>query len=143
MHTRGRHSMEDLMIKDGGLAADIRPDVPYDLNDAEAVEWRRIINSMPADHFIPANYHILILLCQDIIEARRVTKLIQSYCHSKNTVDVKVYLELLKQKDALVNSISKLSTKCRITQQSTKNPSAVVLKRGAARQVEMPGDDTW
>lgn len=143
MRTRGRHSMEDLLIKDGGLAADTRPDVPYDLDDDAAIEWRRVINSMPPDHFIPANYHMLILLCQEIVEARRISRLIASYCQRKSTVDVKVYLELLKQKDVIIASISKLSTKCRLTQQSTKNTIAVNLKRGAAQQVDMSGDDSW
>lgn len=138
-----RRSVADLMIEETGLSADTRPDAPYDLNEEAGEEWRRIINSMPQDHFIPANHHVLIMLCQEIVEARRISRLIQSYCHSKNTIDVKVYIELMKQRSVVFTSIAKLSTKCRLTQQSTKNTSAVVLKRGHAQQVEMPEDGAW
>jgi len=52
MAQRGRVSMAALMVKDGLVAATPRPDAPYNLGDEEAEEWRAIVNSMPADHFI-------------------------------------------------------------------------------------------
>src|SRR3982751_2827104 len=117
-----RTSVDNLMIKESGLLAEVtRPDVPYDLDDEAAEEWRRIVNCMPANHFIPANYHMLGLLCQHLVESRRIAVLIRSYCNRKDRVDVKVYLDLVKQKAAEDNIIMKLSTKARITHQSTFN----------------------
>lgn len=136
--------MEDLLIKDVGLAASLtRPEPPYELDDEEAIEWRRIVNSMPADHFIPANYHVLIELCQHIVESRRATELIRSYCKKKDRADVKIYLELRKAKEDETNIVKKLSSSCRITQQSTHNPTAVNLKRVAARMVDMSEEESW
>lgn len=136
--------MEELLIKDVGLAASItRPDPPYELTDEEAMEWRRIVNSMPADHFIPANYHVLISLCQHIVEERRAHALIKAYCKSKARADVKIYLDLRKAKEAETIIVRKLSTSCRLTHQSTHNPVAVKLKRIAARTVDMSEEESW
>lgn len=140
-----RTSMEELMIKDGGLAASLtRADVPYDLDDDAAVEWRRIINSMPADHFIPANHHMLIMLCRHLVEARRISGIIRSYCKSKDRRDVKVYLALVKQQTVEHMMIAKLSRSMRITHQSTYNKTAVNLRKIATQSIDMPQDDvSW
>jgi|SRR6266702_610645 len=136
--------MEDLLIKDVGLAAGLtRPEPPYDLDDEEAIEWRRIVNSMPADHFIPANHHILISLCQHIVEERRAHGLMKAYCRKKDRADVHIYLELRKAKEAESAIVRKLSTSCRITHQSTHNKTAVDLKRASARMVDMSEEESW
>lgn len=144
MSKRGRKSLEELMLKDGGLAAELeRPDAPYDLDDEATVEWYRIVNSMPADHFIPANFHMLALLCQHIVEARRISRLIASYCKRKDRVDVAVYLDLCKQKALESAQILKFSRSCRITQQSTYKPQGVKLSRLASQQVIMDEEQQW
>lgn len=144
MRTRGRVSVEDMLVEESGLVAAItRADVPYDLDDEAAIEWRRIVNSMPADHFIPANYHMLGLLCQHIVESRRISVLIRSYCKRQDRLDVKVYLDLVKQKESEDITIMKLSRAMRITQQSTLNKTAVNLKRVAAQTIDMPTDSKW
>lgn len=136
--------MEDLLIKDVGLAAGLtRPEPPDDLDDEEAIEWRRIVNSMPADHFIPANYHMLVILCQHYVEYRRVQGLIRAYCRKKDRADVKIYLDLLKAKESESNIIKKFSSSCRITQQSTHNSTAVNLRRVAARSVDVSEEESW
>jgi hypothetical protein len=57
MAKRGRVSIDALMVQAQGLEANLpRPDAPYDVTDEEAEVWRTVVNSMPADHFIPANY---------------------------------------------------------------------------------------
>jgi len=138
-----RTSIEELILKDGGLAAEPqRPDVPYDLDDEAAVEWRRIVNCMPASHFIPANYHMLGLLCRHIVEARRVSRLIRNYCNRKDPGNVKIYLDLCRQQTIESTSIQKYSRSCRITHQSTLNKTAVNLKRIAAQTIDLP-DEQW
>lgn len=139
-----RASMENLLMRDGGLAANMqRPDAPYELDEEETTEWYRVVNSMPHDHFIPANYHLLVSLCEHIVEKRRLSRLIKSYCIRKDRVDVAIYLDMCKQREAESMMVLKYSRSCRLTQQSTKNKTAVVLKRDAARQIDMSGDETW
>ena len=38
-----------------------------------------VVDSMPADHFTPANYHLLTRLCRHVVEARRIAQLIKAY----------------------------------------------------------------
>ena len=40
----GRVSMDALMLRDTGLAAELpRPDAPYELDDEESVVWRDVV----------------------------------------------------------------------------------------------------
>lgn len=146
MTKRGRKSLDELMMKDAGLAADLeRPDAPYDLDEEATVEWYRISNSMPSDHFIPANYHMLSLLCEHIVEARRLSSLIKSYCKRRDRADVHIYLDMLKQKAVEDQMVLKFSRSCRITHQSTFKAKVVKLGRIAAAQVDLSadGDEVW
>ena len=71
-----RKSMDDLILQQGGLAAmPQRPEAPHELGDEAAAEWRKIVKCMPPQHFIRANYPILVQLCRHIIEARKVAQL--------------------------------------------------------------------
>jgi phage terminase small subunit len=144
MKKGGRTSLEEMMLKESNLAAEPqRADAPYDLDDEAAIEWRRIVNCMPANHFIPANYHMLTLLCQHIVESRRQGRLIRNYCNIKDREAVKVYLEIVKQKTVTDTMIHKLSRSMRITQQSTFNPIAVKLKRVAEQQTPPDDEDEY
>jgi hypothetical protein len=66
--------------------------------DARALAevWRTVVDSMPADHFIPANYHFLTQLCRHVVEARRIAQLIKAYRKKKTDFNIRVYGELLK-----------------------------------------------
>jgi hypothetical protein len=126
-----RTSIDELMITESGLAAAIpRPDAPYDLDEREVDVWRAIVNSMPADHFIPANYHVLTQLCRHVVEARWNAHNIKTY-RKRKTADFnyKVYGELQKAQIAESQIIARLSTTLRLTQQSTFSQKAVRLHR--------------
>jgi hypothetical protein len=61
----------------GGLTADDRhPEPPLDLDEESSIEWRRIVDSMAPNHFIPANYHMLAVLCHHIVDEARLARLI-------------------------------------------------------------------
>ena len=66
--------------------------------DARALAevWRTVVDSMPADHFIPANYHLLTQLCRHVVEARRIAQLIKAYRKKKTDFNIRVYGELLE-----------------------------------------------
>jgi hypothetical protein len=38
-----------------------------------------MVEAMPADHFIPANYHLLVQYCRHVVEARRIEQMIKEY----------------------------------------------------------------
>jgi hypothetical protein len=69
-----------------------RPDAPYDVTDEEAEVWRTVVDSMPADHFIPANYHLLTQLCRHVVEARRIAQLIKAIARRKQ-ISTSGYME--------------------------------------------------
>src|SRR6185369_13619761 len=97
MAQRGRKSIETLMVLQGGLAATpLHPDAPYDIADEEAEEWRAIVQVMPPDHFIRANFPVLTQLCRHIVAARRVAQMIKAYSKKRN-FNYRDYAELLKQ----------------------------------------------
>src|SRR4051812_46196976 len=113
MAQRGRKSMESLMVLQGGLAPmPLRPDAPYDLTDEEAGEWRAIVQVMPPDHFIRANFPILSQLCRHIIAARQVAQMIKTYLKRKE-FNYRDYAELLKQQSAESLAIMRLSRSLR------------------------------
>lgn len=121
MGKRGPISMDALMLTETGLTAVTpRPDAPYDLDDRESEVWRSIIDSTPADHFIPANYHLLTQLCRHVVEARRTAATIKAYRKRKD-FNYKVYGDLLKQQQAETQTITRLLRSMRLTQQSTLN----------------------
>jgi hypothetical protein len=59
--------------------------------DARALAevWRTFVDSMPADHFIPANYHLLTQLCRHVVEARRIAQLIKAYRKKKTDFNIR------------------------------------------------------
>jgi hypothetical protein len=122
MAKRGRVSMESLMISDHGLAAErARPDAPYDLDDEEAAVWRDVVDSMPADHFIPANYHILTLYCRHVVEDKRLAQITKDYRKKRKDFNYKIYAELQKAALSQTLMIQRLSRSMRLTQQSNFN----------------------
>ena len=127
MAKRGRVSIEELMTPRNPLETIQRPDAPYELGDAEADEWRIIVNSMPADHFMPANYGLLMQLCRHKVAAKTVDQLIVA-CRKRKKLDVGEYAALLKIQRAESETINRLLRSMRLTQQSvmraetTKHP---------------------
>ena len=46
-----------------------RPDVPYDLNEAEGAVWHAVVDTMPADYFTPAQIPMLKIMCQMSVDS--------------------------------------------------------------------------
>ena len=86
MGTRGRTSMAALMVPNNTTEIVHRPDAPDDLTDEQAEEWRAIVNTMPADHFMRGNYALLTQYCRHVIAARRTAQLIEQVAKQKNFI---------------------------------------------------------
>jgi hypothetical protein len=68
MGVRGRPSLESLTVPHNPTEIVQRPDAPYDLTGEESEEWRAIVQTMPADHFMRGNYPLLAQLCRHIVQ---------------------------------------------------------------------------
>jgi hypothetical protein len=88
-----RWNARQLLKKDKVAALDKRKAE----RDARALAevWRTVVDSMPADHFIPAN-HLLTQPCRHVVEARRIAQLIKAYRKKKTDFNIRLYGELLK-----------------------------------------------
>jgi len=100
-------------------------------------EWRAIVQSMPADHFIRANFPVLSQLCRHIVVAGQIAQMLKNDMQSKN-FNYRDYAKLLRQQTAESLSIMRLSRSLRLTQQSTFNSKMRLPKGGAT--IDNPWD---
>lgn len=136
MGTRGRTSADALSVIQTGVEVVPRADAPYELTDEEADIWRAVVNTMPADWFMPANHPNLVQYCRHIVAARQVAQLIQQELKQK-TLNVENFMEFLKRQKEETAAINALSRSMRLTQQSVMR--AETAKH--PKQVGKPWDD--
>jgi hypothetical protein len=129
--------MADLMTPKNALESIERPDAPYELGDAEADEWRVVVNSMPADHFMPANYGLLIQYCRHKVASITIDQLIQA-CRKRKKFDLGEYDRLLKMQQAETASINRLLRSMRLTQQSVMRAETTKHPKGGSKMLEAP-----
>jgi hypothetical protein len=133
MGTRGRESLASLMVPDNPTEIIQRPDAPYDLSDEQSDEWRAIVSTMPATHFMRGNYALLSQYCRHVIAARRVAQLITQVL-KPGEFDRKEFGALLQLQAGESAAITRLSRSMRLTQQSvmraetTKHPKGQMKK---------------
>jgi hypothetical protein len=105
---------------DGSTAVIPRPDAPYDLTDEESDEWRAIVNSMPAEHFVRSHYPMLTQLCRHKVQSDRVVQLVEACVKSRKgkTFNNRDYKDLCVQQAVETSAIIRLCRSMRLTQQS-------------------------
>lgn len=129
MKQPGRKSAASLALADrvmGAMETIQRPDVPYDLDDEEATEWRAVVDRMPATWFGRETHALLTQYCRHTVRARRIAQLIraaenppkQKRGEDAPEFDVAAYNTLLIMQDRESRAIATLSMKMRIAQQS-------------------------
>lgn len=106
-----------------------RPDAPYDLTDEQAIEWRAIVNRMPADWFPRETHGLLAQYCRHVVAARRTAQLVER-CEQAENLDVDQYDKLLKIQEREGRAISSLATRMRLTQQTTLDKTKKKGKAG-------------
>jgi phage terminase small subunit len=79
MGARGRRSSAELTLLQRAEEVLVvrRPDPPDHLSDEAALEWREVVNSLPADHFSRATHPILEAYCRHAVATRRIDQLIR------------------------------------------------------------------
>lgn len=113
-----------------------RPDAPYNLTDAEADHWRRIVEAESADHFPASTHQDLAQLCRHIVNSDRVAMLIEQFCESESS-ELDDYDKLLKMQERETRAILSASTRLRISNQARYDKSK---KRTAATKKPWQND---
>lgn len=117
MDQRGRKSSASLAVV-RGLGAVDRPEPPAELTDEQAAEWREIVGRLPAEWFPRETWGLLSQYCRHVVASRRVAALIADMEGSEH-FDIEQYDRLLKMQEREGRALSALSTRMRISQQST------------------------
>lgn len=138
MGSRGRKSVEAMMLMEGGLVAIPPPDAPYDLTDEQAEEWRKIVNCMPPGYFIPAHFPVFAQLCRHIDASHKVANLLRSFSQrskKRESLNLRIYID-----ESL--SIARLSLALRLTHQATLDQKVRLPKnRGGPKPWDREEDD--
>jgi hypothetical protein len=94
-----------------------RPEPPYTLTNAEADVWRMVTNAMPADHFSPSHFPLLVQLCRHVVSSDRVKLLIEQFCEKKQ-IDCAGLQTLLSMQTSESSSIVRLMRSLRLSPQA-------------------------
>ena len=112
-----------------------RPEPPHYLGQTAANEWRAIVDSMPADWFPRETHALLAQLCRIIDRCKAVSAALdktQRYGLSPEHITPK-FEQLLALEMRLSDSIARLSTKLRLTQQSSTQYDKQRSRKGEAK----------
>jgi hypothetical protein len=106
------------------ISVPLSSNAPYELDDEETIAWRDVVEAMPADHFIPANYHLLTQYCRHVVEARRMEQIIKEYRDLRKTkagraeFNFSTFFALQEAKLSQSRMVFTLSRAMRLTQQA-------------------------
>ncbi len=129
MGKRGRKSAAELAIAPL-ITIEPRPVAPSDLVDEEAAEWEKIVSRMPAIWFTKETHPLLVQLCRHIIASRRLAQLIHQAAHGDEDFQVEYYMRLLRALACQTGVIASVSTKLRITPQSSYTAKTAGTAKG-------------
>jgi hypothetical protein len=124
---RGRVSAAALTVVGGvsGVRLTQRPVPPDELSEAEANEWRQIVDRLPADWFGRETIPMLVQYVRHIVRVQKLNGTIKSMEARQGEEDFnyRLYMALLRAETNQSRIISTLATKMRISQQSTYDKS--------------------
>ena len=132
MKQRGRKSAGELAVVAPPERHE-RPEPPVELTPEQADVWNSVTAPREADWFSEDVHPVLIQYCRHTVEARRIAQLIDQEC-AKGEMDLKVYLDLLKQQNRETASLTSAATKMRITQQSSRTEREAAKKTRTVRR---------
>jgi hypothetical protein len=95
-----------------------RPDAPYELSDAEAEIWQRIVADLPADWFTPKNMDLLVQNCRHVASSNRIARMMEDMIKVPGPICLKQYDALAAMQERETRCITSLMTKMRTSQQS-------------------------
>ena len=98
------------------------------------------MKSMSADHFIPANYHLLIQYCRHVVEARRIEQFKKDYRKLKTGFSLKTYAELQEVALSQTKMIHILSRAMRSRNKRTSVRTGVSRNRNRPERLKISGE---
>lgn|SRR5262245_526958 len=121
MGSRGRTSAAALsVIGPNGIQSIRRPEPPKELNPRAAQEWRDIVNRMPPDWFPRETHPMLSQLCRLVVRSNQISRMIEAIDDlDGENFNARQFRLLLVAEQRVSEAISRLSTKMRISQQSS------------------------
>jgi hypothetical protein len=138
MGKRGRKSAAELAIAPL-IEIEPRPVAPSELTDEESEIWEGIVARMPAAWFTKETHPLLVQLCRHIIAARRLAQLYHRATHGDEDFEVLYYIKLVRALVGQTAIIASISTKMRLTQQSSYTDKAA----GTAKRNMPDGPAPW
>ncbi len=118
MGKRGRKSAAEMAMAPL-VVIEPRPVAPTELTDEESSVWEGIVARMPAAWFTKECHPLLIQLCRHVVAARRLAQLIHQAEHGDEDFLVDHWMRLLRALTGQTAIITSVSTKLRITPQSS------------------------
>lgn len=115
---RGRPSAASLAVRQIEVVERQRP--PHDLTDEEVEIWVAIVDCESADWFNSSTKPLLAQYCKHVIQARRISELIERATSDKDLC-ITDYDRLLGMQARETRALMTLASKMRISQQATLN----------------------
>lgn len=116
-----------------------RPEPPEELTKDEAVEWRAVVDRLPADWFPRESHQLLVQYCRHVVKARVIAGLIADFEAEWTATDEGLHrfdkLTMMAEREG--RAISSLATRMRLSQQSRyahKTAHAKAADPNAARK---------
>jgi hypothetical protein len=97
-----------------------RPEPPEELTEEQAVEWRKVVDRLPADWFPQDSHQLLVAYCRHVSRARVLAEMLDRFERERIglAAGLREYEKLLGMADREHRAISSLATRMRLTQQS-------------------------
>jgi len=137
MGKRGRKSATELAMAPL-VVIEPRPPAPSELTDEESAQWEAIVARMPSKWFTKETHPLLVQLCRHIIAARRLAQLIEQAAHGDEDFAVEYYMRLLRALTGQTAIIASVSTKLRITPQSSYDAKVAGTAKGNSSDLTPP-----
>ena len=137
MGKRGRKSAAEMAIAPL-VEIEPRPVAPSELTDEESAEWEKIVARMPSKWFTKETHPLLVQLCRHVVAARRLAQLCHEATHGDEDFHVLYYIKLLRALTGQTAIITSVSTKLRITPQSSYDAKVAGTAKSHASDVTPP-----
>ena len=141
MGKRGRKSAAELAMAPL-VVIEPRPVAPTELTDEESSVWEGIVARMPAAWFGKETWPLLIQLCRHVIAARRLAQLIHQAEHGDEDFLVDHWMRLLRALTGQTAVIASVSTKLRLSPQSSYSAKVAGTAKGHSSDVTPPWEWT-
>jgi hypothetical protein len=116
---RGRKSANSLtVIGPSGIESIKRPPPPVGLNQEQAGEWVRVVNSLPADWFPAYTHGLLTEYCRIWGNCQIISSRIEAVL-ARDTVDIDLYEHLMRIQHKESALLGYLAVKLRLSPSST------------------------